>query len=369
MSNRVSLKMFCVLLGLASVSCGEAKKVEVTDTPTAAPIALEPADAFIAAMEAYNRQDLTKLLSAFHKEVVWSNMTASSSKLSGRTTLANQLLAERGVFPDCSVGIETVLESEQKLAAVGVFKGTHRGPIHGFAATGKEVRYPFIYFLDMNQGQIASNVAYFNPVAAARQIGAVKAKSVRAATMPTGAPNIVRGVALPEVMGAARQLLAAMQKGDSEAMAALLVDNAVLIDPSLERFEGKEAVAGALARGSSAFEGLKIPVDQMVAAGSFVAVSLVLQGTFSFAGKDPPVRKALDIPGAMFVEVKEGKVASVQLITDEMQPFQQVGIPPKAAFAALGDGAGSEDTDSGAARAAAASAADKTIDPANAASH
>lgn len=347
MSYRVFSVLLLVALGVSSiVSCGKAEKVEVTDAIKPAAVASPPAEAFIAGMKAYNSQDLTKLLGLFNKDVVWSNMTAVANKLEGRTAMANQLLVERAVFPDCNVGLETVLESGNKLAVLGVFKGTQRGPIHGFAATGREVRYPFLYFIEMNAGQVVHNTAFFNPVIAARQIGAVKTKNVRGASWPSVQPHIARGAAPPEVEGAVRQLLAAMEKGDNAAVAALLADEVTLLDPSLERFEGKEAVAGALVRGSQSFEGLKIPVDQILAAGNFAAVSLVMQGTFSFAGQEPPIRKALDLPGAIFVELKEGRLSSIQLITDEMQPFQQVGIPPKSAFVALGDPEAQESTDS-----------------------
>jgi predicted ester cyclase len=347
MSYRVSSKTFVSALLCASwcLSCGEAKKVEVTDSHLQTPIAAEPAEAFIAGMHSYSSQDLTKLLGIIHKDAVWSNMTAVSNRLEGRTAVANQLLVERGIFPDCAIGLSTLLESGQKLAVLGVFKGTHRAPIHGFAATGKEVRYPFLYFVDMSAGQILSNTAYFNPIIAARQIGAVKSKIVRAADWPGTDPLVVKGAAPPEVEGAVRQLVAAMEKGDAAAIGALVSEGVTLIDPSLERFEGRQAVSEALTRGASAFEGLKIPVDQLISAGRFAAVSLVMQGTFTFAGQDPPLRKALDIPGAMFVELKEGHIDRVQLITDEMLPLAQLGLPTQVSFGVLGDELPTETSD------------------------
>jgi steroid delta-isomerase-like uncharacterized protein len=65
------------------------------------------------------------------------------------------LRAARGAFPDLTATVQDVVAESDRLAGRVRYRGTHRGPFLGLAATGREVDFEAFHFVRFRDQQIA----------------------------------------------------------------------------------------------------------------------------------------------------------------------------------------------------------------------
>ena len=78
-------------------------------------------------------------------------------------------------FPDATVTLEDVLVDGPKLCLVVDWQGTHLGPLRGFAATGRPVKFAVIIVLQLD-GLLVQRVRFFSePFTGPVQMGIIPA--------------------------------------------------------------------------------------------------------------------------------------------------------------------------------------------------
>jgi steroid delta-isomerase-like uncharacterized protein len=65
------------------------------------------------------------------------------------------LRAVRGAFPDLTATVQDVVAESDRLAGRVRYRGTHRGPFLGLAATGRAVDFEAFHFVRFRDQQIA----------------------------------------------------------------------------------------------------------------------------------------------------------------------------------------------------------------------
>ena len=68
--------------------------------------------------------------------------------------------------------IERLVEENGWVAAYGYWKGKHTGEFNGVAATGKEVKFSWADFFQLQDGKVANEYFEMNPMSIMTQIGA-----------------------------------------------------------------------------------------------------------------------------------------------------------------------------------------------------
>ena len=87
------------------------------------------------------------------------------------------LSAAFAAFPDMQVTVEDVIASGDKVVVRNTWRGTHRGPFLGIAATGRAVHVEGIVIWRIEGGRLAerwATIDYFNMM---RQLGVASAAS------------------------------------------------------------------------------------------------------------------------------------------------------------------------------------------------
>ncbi len=76
-------------------------------------------------------------------------------------------------FPDVHHTIENLVSDGDRIWAVYTMTGTHRGPLRGIPATGKQVRYPIVAMYRVANGLITEADFVSDDLRMMRQIGAL----------------------------------------------------------------------------------------------------------------------------------------------------------------------------------------------------
>jgi predicted ester cyclase len=342
--SRMTMVSIIVALFVIVAGCGDSKdagtrpqKRQVIETKAKFS---DPVRSFIAGMEAYNAQDLAELVPLFPADVEWINMTALKPVLKGRPALARQLMQERNAFPDCKIGLNRILQAGDTLVVQGVFQGTHKGPIHSLAPTGKTVTYNLIYFIDSKEGMVLKNVAYFNPVTPMRQIGAIRVNNA-ASPEWSNSPEVVRAPQQPGIGEKVKQFYAKWQAGDWEQLDQMLTPDFSLRDKAtVESITGRDEVRAYMVKELKDYRRLNFQIEQIETIGQYVALRVVKYGTYETkpkTEKEKPVIKDVEITSAHVFEFKDDKIASLDVYYDEFQLFKQFGIPLKNTMRFLSD--------------------------------
>jgi steroid delta-isomerase-like uncharacterized protein len=137
-------------------------------------------------------------------------------------------------------------------------------------------------------------------------------------------------------MGASRQvaeqLYAAIAAHDPHALDVLCAPGCNMIEPGVNLTGGGQ-ISAYMQTFFTAFPDLRIEVESMVEVGDAVATEVRFVGTHTgpLAGPDgelPATGKRVDLPGADFMSVSNGKVTSWRVYYDTGTFMSQLGLGP-----------------------------------------
>lgn len=74
-------------------------------------------------------------------------------------------------FPDQQVSLEQIIAEGERVAVLGIYRGTNTGPLGGSPATGRAVESPFLGLFRIEDGRIAELWVEFDNVAILNQLG------------------------------------------------------------------------------------------------------------------------------------------------------------------------------------------------------
>lgn len=80
----------------------------------------------------------------------------------------------RAAFPDATLTVEDMVAEGDKVAARFSIRGTHKGPILGIPATGKQVEFPGMAMYRVAGGKIVDEWARDDMLTMLQQLGAVR---------------------------------------------------------------------------------------------------------------------------------------------------------------------------------------------------
>ncbi len=78
----------------------------------------------------------------------------------------------REAFPDLEVEVETMVADEEQVAIAYTVTGTHQGPFHGLAATGKKIKARGVQIARFEDGRIAERWGSSDELGILKQLGA-----------------------------------------------------------------------------------------------------------------------------------------------------------------------------------------------------
>jgi steroid delta-isomerase-like uncharacterized protein len=78
--------------------------------------------------------------------------------------------AMRAAFPDMKVTVADAVAEGDRVAVRAVWRGTHRGPFQGLAATGRIVAFEGMVFWRLKTGRLAERWAVIDLAAVLRQL-------------------------------------------------------------------------------------------------------------------------------------------------------------------------------------------------------
>ena len=94
----------------------------------------------------------------------------------GAADLAGFAAAFQGAFPDFRDEVQEIIAEDDRVAARGVSRGTHRGAFMGIPASGKEVVVNWISLFRLTpEGRIREARVAFDQFSLMQQIGAIPA--------------------------------------------------------------------------------------------------------------------------------------------------------------------------------------------------
>jgi steroid delta-isomerase-like uncharacterized protein len=126
-----------------------------------------------------------------------------------------------------------------------------------------------------------------------------------------------------------RHLIELMVSGDLDTVDQVLAPNWVNHDPSLPPLEGYEGFKQLTMIFRSAFPGMQVEIEDMLAEGDKVAARFRLRGTNtgSFQGM-PPTGNAIDVLATGIFRFEGGKVTDNWVNLDALGLMQQLGLAP-----------------------------------------
>jgi hypothetical protein len=84
------------------------------------------------------------------------------------------------------------------------------------------------------------------------------------------------------------------------------------------------------------YDGLRFKVEDVIGAGGIFGVRVVRHGTYSTLSKDgKKTSRPVEIPEAHVFEIRDGRIASLNLYYDEMTLFKQFGLTAQTAIGYL----------------------------------
>src|SRR5262245_35756080 len=92
-----------------------------------------------AFVEAINRQDWRRLDDLLAPDFVRHSTTFGQPRIRSREQLRDFLAAEAGTFPDAHETIHLLVAEGDLVAVHSAFRGTQRGPMGPFPATGRSL--------------------------------------------------------------------------------------------------------------------------------------------------------------------------------------------------------------------------------------
>lgn len=77
----------------------------------------------------------------------------------------------RAAFPDLAVAVETMVADDEQVAIAYTVTGTHKGPFHGIAPTGKKMKARGVQIARFEDGRIAERWGSSDELGILKQLG------------------------------------------------------------------------------------------------------------------------------------------------------------------------------------------------------
>ncbi len=100
-------------------------------------------------------------------------LEAVMRKFTDNENYIKALLTFRGAFPDYTIFIEDLTAEGDYVIAHGVFRGTHKGEIHGIPATFRKVELPMMIKYHVVCDKIISALPMMDQMEMFEQLGAI----------------------------------------------------------------------------------------------------------------------------------------------------------------------------------------------------
>jgi steroid delta-isomerase-like uncharacterized protein len=151
------------------------------------------------------------------------------------------------------------------------------------------------------------------------------------ATLLGGAGRTVARDATPQT--ATPELIAAYESAlnahDPEAVAALYTDDATVTEAVQDgsTFNGRDAIEAWIAANFAGIPDLTVTTESVVSEGNRIAWAWVYHGSYTgeYSGLPPGQGQQITLPGASFLDLREGKIASETIYFDNRAFLTQVG--------------------------------------------
>jgi len=123
-----------------------------------------------------------------------------------------------------------------------------------------------------------------------------------------------------------RRLHELVQKRNWSVLPQLFAPNYVY--HGAQEFKGPEGVKQMMSEMTNAMPDYKETIMHMVAEGDLVAVSYIMEGTFTneYAGMKPTGKK-MSLPATIIARFKDGKQVDAWPYADTLAYYRQLGIP------------------------------------------
>jgi steroid delta-isomerase-like uncharacterized protein len=132
-----------------------------------------------------------------------------------------------------------------------------------------------------------------------------------------------------------REVEEVFSQGRLDAYDEILAPNYVFHDPTLpEPVRGIQAAKEFAGMYVSAFPGMSVEADEVLAEGDGVAVRWTARGTHTGAlGDIPPSGRDVTVSGSSFYRIESGKIAEDWSVYDALGLMQQIGAVSESARA------------------------------------
>jgi steroid delta-isomerase-like uncharacterized protein len=122
------------------------------------------------AWELFNAHDMDGMLARITEDFVNHNAAPGTPRGPEGQRQVNQRLWS--AFPDLTFEVEDVLVGDDRVAAIGTMRGTHRGEFMGISPSGKSFEARQMHRLRFNEaGQLVEHLAVRDDVAMLAQLG------------------------------------------------------------------------------------------------------------------------------------------------------------------------------------------------------
>jgi steroid delta-isomerase-like uncharacterized protein len=125
----------------------------------------------VAFVDAINAQDWHELERLVSEDFVRHSVAAGAPSVCSRADLVMFLRSEYQTFPDAREEILDLFSDGDKVAARHRFRGTQRGSLGAFPATGKVMDSQYIAIYRVHQGRIGEAWAEWDNAAGLKQLG------------------------------------------------------------------------------------------------------------------------------------------------------------------------------------------------------
>ncbi|MCP4603073.1 MAG: ester cyclase [Proteobacteria bacterium] len=294
---------------------------------------------FIDAIKAYNLQDFAALSALMDPDVEWTHRTASRKPIEGRSSLIKTFVHERATLPDCNIGMNRILAHGRELVVQGVFRATHLDVAHGIEPTGKKVSYEFAYFVSVKSGRIKRNTVYFNMVAPFKHIGAIPTQKVPLPKWPEKIEVVHKKSDLMN-KEQVKQFYAIWETGNFERLDEFVSPNFILNNrATVESYTDSIKAKNYLTKVRTDYKDLKFEVEEIISAGPYVAVRLILKGKHRMKPErlDVEFEKDVELDEAHVFKLAEGKIVEIDIYLNEFQRYRQFGYSTTGALARMNE--------------------------------
>lgn len=346
------------LLAALSISCGASDEVMPPPPPPPPPEAppapppvapapapapppkVDPTQAILAYVQAFNGGQLEQASQPFADDAQWASAGSLVKPATGRAEIVAGWKELRDVFA-INVAVRRLFVTENLWVAQGTLTGSHVGDFEGFKATNKPVGTEHVHVGWIENGRIKRLMSLSNGGAFMTQIGFLKGEAPPVPPAP-GAPEVVQAAGDAKNVATYEALTAAWDKGDFAAWSALLTPDATYVDRATDASVTGDKLKATFAKDTKAFTGVKREMVSF-AAGNYVVSHGMINATHAGPyGKATKVAKppaTVSVHAVEVVQLDGGKVKSIERYTNPIEVLQQLGVSGEYAKSAGKGGA------------------------------